>query len=426
MQGGSSFGVQSSSYHSSSYLPKLEASFMKDFSCCDMILASLHDLLQHFEEAHAQQISAPIGTPFLPTTGGGLASGLPASRGPQQPIRQHQQQQITSSTTTQPSSSQQPTNTLQNARQNSAFKAGDYRATQLQPIQDMDAVEDMEMDDVDDMNGATFEPDFPLSSPSQQYMPQDQAQARSRFGQPASARLPPLDLNGMTMGGNPMQPNFQGLRQSQPSTPIAGRPGGIYHNNPTVSSVNTPTLNAFPLQQQQQQFRHTPESSAPGTPAELDPEFMGGMNNMSMDQTQSFLQGQQDMSGFAFANGNELIDLCIDEPAKRLFSPNGGFTTQQGAQSRLGTAQYGPDSDIARRIREQQRKAGLADTVSGVEGGEQKPFRCPVIGCEKAYKNQNGLKYHKAVSTSSPRQSQLPILNPIPTLSLSLPGETAS
>jgi transcription factor SFP1 len=28
-------------------------------------------------------------------------------------------------------------------------------------------------------------------------------------------------------------------------------------------------------------------------------------------------------------------------------------------------------------------------------GEEHKPFRCPVIGCEKAYKNQNGLKYHK-------------------------------
>jgi hypothetical protein len=26
-------------------------------------------------------------------------------------------------------------------------------------------------------------------------------------------------------------------------------------------------------------------------------------------------------------------------------------------------------------------------------GEEHKPFRCPVIGCEKAYKNQNGLKH---------------------------------
>ncbi|XBW37107.1 hypothetical protein QEN19_002685 [Hanseniaspora menglaensis] len=27
---------------------------------------------------------------------------------------------------------------------------------------------------------------------------------------------------------------------------------------------------------------------------------------------------------------------------------------------------------------------------------DDKPFRCPVIGCDKAYKNQNGLKYHRA------------------------------
>ena len=26
---------------------------------------------------------------------------------------------------------------------------------------------------------------------------------------------------------------------------------------------------------------------------------------------------------------------------------------------------------------------------------EHKPFKCPVIGCEKTYKNQNGLKYHR-------------------------------
>lgn len=30
-----------------------------------------------------------------------------------------------------------------------------------------------------------------------------------------------------------------------------------------------------------------------------------------------------------------------------------------------------------------------------VENEEYKPFKCPVIGCEKTYKNQNGLKYHR-------------------------------
>lgn len=30
-----------------------------------------------------------------------------------------------------------------------------------------------------------------------------------------------------------------------------------------------------------------------------------------------------------------------------------------------------------------------------MERGEHKPFKCPVIGCDKTYKNQNGLKYHR-------------------------------
>lgn len=55
MQGNSPFGAhQSPSFHSSSYLPKLEANFMRDFTCCGKILPNLHDLLQHYEEAHTQ------------------------------------------------------------------------------------------------------------------------------------------------------------------------------------------------------------------------------------------------------------------------------------------------------------------------------------------------------------------------------------
>ncbi|KAL6452791.1 SFP1 Transcription factor SFP1 [Candida maltosa Xu316] len=30
-----------------------------------------------------------------------------------------------------------------------------------------------------------------------------------------------------------------------------------------------------------------------------------------------------------------------------------------------------------------------------MESEENKPFKCPVIGCDKTYKNQNGLKYHR-------------------------------
>lgn len=46
---------QSPVFHSSSYLPKLEASFMRDFTCCGKVLPNLHDLLTHYEENHPTQ-----------------------------------------------------------------------------------------------------------------------------------------------------------------------------------------------------------------------------------------------------------------------------------------------------------------------------------------------------------------------------------
>jgi hypothetical protein len=119
---------------------------------------------------------------------------------------------------------------------------------------------------------------------------------------------------------------------------------------------------------------------------------------MSMDNPSFMTNQSQEFGNYGYnMGGGESSNLCIDDPAKRLYSP-GGASNQQSVQNRLGNAQYGPNSDIARRIREQQRKVGLADTVNGMNGEEPKPFRCPVIGCEKAYKNQNGLKYHKSVS----------------------------
>lgn len=118
------------------------------------------------------------------------------------------------------------------------------------------------------------------------------------------------------------------------------------------------------------------------------------MNNMNYMQEQN-----QGFGGYVYGNGHEILDLCIDEPAKRLFSLNGGFGNPQQqptSASQLGDGQYSENSELARTIREQQKLAGVPDPSA--DGGVPKPFHCPVIGCEKAYKNQNGLKYHKSVS----------------------------
>jgi transcription factor SFP1 len=134
---------------------------------------------------------------------------------------------------------------------------------------------------------------------------------------------------------------------------------------------------------------------------ELDESLMAGMDDMSMQQNALFSGLQDGLGNFGFGSNSDMIDLCIDEPAKRLFQQGRSDSGQNVAHQRLGSGQYGADSDIARTIRERQIQAGLPDTTTNIMPHEEpKPFRCPVIGCEKAYKNQNGLKYHKSVGLS--------------------------
>ena len=367
---------------------------MRDFSCCGMTLPSLHDLLQHYEEAHAQKSSQPTKSntadqPQMPDNRAAMAANAAAAV-----QKQAQQQQEEPKSIAPAQAAACPSQSQQYQPKPTAFSSN------LQTISDMDTLDDMEMDemdDMDDMDGVGKETPPPTSYKQPQ---SDNQSPQAQFSQPHQPRLPQLNMN--------MMQAHQGLRNSTPTTPVAqGRQGLPFQNNPTVSSVNTPTLMSNPMQQQFQdlsgQYRSTPDSSAPGTPAELDESIMSGMGDMSMqgnpllvgNQTQNFGLGGSGMK-------NDMLDLCIDEPAKRLFSPTGGYgnnQNQQYAHIRLGSGQYGPNSDIARRIREQQMLAGLPDTTAGMmPNDEPKPFRCPVIGCEKAYKNQNGLKYHKSLS----------------------------
>lgn len=361
MTGTSPFTFQSPSFHSSSYLPKLEANFMRDFACCGKTLPTLHDLLQHYEEAHAQK--SPQGGQ-RPSQGDNRAAITAAAAAVAQSQGQSSMGQ---------DRGMQPDRSVNGQAKFNPNQSIDTNAfTSVQPNLDLDTIDDMEMDDAMGVSDATASQMFSQIPVTQ-----------GGFASPTQ-RVPQLNLS-MLQG--------QGLRGSQPGTPI-GSGHTLLQNNPTVSSVNTPTLSSNPLHNSQ--FRNTPDSSGPGTPAELDESVLGGFGDLNMQGGVLPPNGQ-----FAgFGGGNDMVDLCIDEPAKRLFSPNGGFGGQSSqAHLKLGNSQYGPNSEVARRIREQQMLAGVPDSSLGMFPNEEpKPFRCPVIGCEKAYKNQNGLKYHKAVS----------------------------
>ncbi|KAK5992831.1 Transcription factor SFP1 [Cladobotryum mycophilum] len=343
---------QSPSFHSSSYLPKLEANFMRDFTCCGKILPNLHDLLQHYEEAHTQQ--SPN------TTRNNAFSQFNQMGSPKMPSSR------TTPTPGQGNSLQSGQLGQQHRPSGSALQMGGSQGVGASMLQmsagmnnsmndDMDAVADMEMDDA---IGA-----MDMDDSSRMH------QTRQLFGQ---QQRPQLNMNtsGIT----------QGLRTSQPPTPAAASFG--FQNNPTVSSVNTPTLTT---QQQQVPPQQAQQPSAIG---EMD-EDLPGMPMGGGDAA--------DMGDMSFGNGNNNgsneSNFCINDPGKHLFSPNGAFPqANRSIQAQL--AQLGLTN--GQFTDPQANKVLLARLQSMMMPEEHKPFKCPVIGCEKAYKNQNGLKYHKA------------------------------
>lgn len=335
MQGSSPFGHhQSPSFHSSSYLPKLEANFMRDFTCCGKILPDLHDLLQHYEEAHTQ--SSPNTarnngfSAFTQMSGPKMSSSRATPTTPLQPSQLGQQ-----------SHSAIGGMPMMGAQQNQGL--GDVQLN-TGMNDEMDAVADMEMDDA---IGAMEMDDS-----------QRMTQTRQLFGQ---QQRPQLNMN--TSGFPP------GLRTSQPPTPAAVSFG--LQNNPTVSSVNTPTLTTH-----QQQLPQLGQPGMDGMDEDLPGMPMGGNNNA-------------DIGDMNFGNGENDTDLCINDPGKSLFSPNGAFPPgNRSIQAQL--AQLGFNQ--AHLADPQANKVLMERLQHMMMPEEHKPFKCPVIGCEKAYKNQNGLK----------------------------------
>ena len=367
---------------------------MRDFQCCGVTLPTLHDLLQHYEEAHATRSSAA--QPRTSSQASTIAAALA-------------QQQLGLNSNNQAAAR---VGGLQAGATDRTLEFHRKPSQLAQQHPDLDAIDDMELDDEDAM----------ATPPSAAQIFSSQAGGSGDDHHRSGGAGPASTAAAGGGGANQTVPSMAMLSH-QGFNGGGGAGGGTkasettptnlisLQNNPTVSSVNTPVLMHNPLHPQnaaaaaaQQQFHHhhrpTPDSSAPGTPSELDEDIVDGLGDLSMHPTTTNSQ-QQQYPKFA-VNNNDMVDLCIDEPAKRLFSPNGGFIApgNTSAQFKLnsGGAQYGPNSEIARRIREQQLLAGVPDTSILLPNEEPKPFRCPVIGCEKAYKNQNGLKYHKAVS----------------------------
>jgi transcription factor SFP1 len=204
----------------------------------------------------------------------------------------------------------------------------------------------------------------------------------------------PVTMNPMrNMQNRYMAGSMAGFNSQQPVNNGMLSQGRLYNHNPTVSSVNAPNLTTQPPISSQNDMSMTSPTLFP-TDASLNGTGMphNGYSNMTGDMSLSFLPPDlQNMDYYGQADPN----LTVNDPANTLFSPNPntGFNSTQYAQFLMSN----PNRDFAAQqlMTQQMIARGMVQASE-----EAKPYKCPVIGCEKAYKNQNGLKYHKQVSKS--------------------------
>ncbi|KAI9810495.1 MAG: Transcriptional regulator of ribosomal biogenesis proteins [Phylliscum demangeonii] len=418
-------------YHASSYLPNLEAKFMRDFSCCGITLPTLHDLLHHYEEFHAPQTLAMLPRSLhaaqlldaitAPSNKAALAAGAAAA------VQQQQHQLGPRPANGVGTSGPAPHPDFGAGA--SAYPrpmpshVGGFKAS-LSPVRDLDVVADMEMADAmdlahDERAATPINAIHPTPSPFPRLQPHPPHRHAMR------PQPPPLDLGGTGYApvhghghghGHP-SPMHQGLRTPQPGTPSSAHSGRHLLHNPTVSSVNTPTLTTQPPPSSSSSSSPArpllPNAYAATTSTTTDGSAYGGvgvgrpfdLGPGAADMLPTPVSAQFGPShahvfggvGIGPGSGFDMRERCIDDPAKRLFSHNGAFLDPTLHDSfRLEAGASDPDDRECVKRRKSTHRGADGGSGSGVAGAaDPKPFRCPVVGCEKAYKNQNGLKYHK-------------------------------
>lgn len=365
MMGGLSPSLNSPSLHSSSYLPRMEANFWNNMKCCDTTFGNLHELVAHFEDVHKQ---APSTFPYAMSAG---SERLPRRK----------------SSTTNPGEwrgsnpAAMPVRGFHTGSQpNARFPHDASRKQSTINMQDMDTIGEMELDD--EVGGQT---EYNYSQQNVPYSSETTPQM--------SAAVP------STQGMN----GHSGFQSSNSSTPPGGTPMQPNFNSSLFPQMNQSAFGTQAGQQTTPQQSHQPNISD-------SQNFGQGTNGAGFNpnavafDTSVLSRLNTNFGSMSFgSNNNDMVDLCINEPAKNLYSSDGGFNSQQYPHFNFTTNKsdhLSKGDENAKKLQAQRLAAGIGKQQTE----EERPFKCPVIGCEKAYKNANGLRYHEKVSSSAFRR----------------------
>ncbi|TIC15775.1 hypothetical protein E3Q10_01459 [Wallemia mellicola] len=304
---------------------KAESEFCKNYNCCGMELKDLHDLIQHYEEAHVV--------------------------------------------------------VLDDSKK-----------------EDHDGFDDAQVDDMD-------------LSTSPSSMNQDSKLARMSLSAMAAAAVAHSDKNNDATSafetsilhsnprgaptslhakaplgsfGPPFSPNLESEMSSQPTSQDDDE---MFDAEPSssMSSHSSQAINAMPLfpstSGNNGQNNEQPQCVTPGL----------------LFPTTGAQRGAADAAIKAYNNGNNNNNNNLTNNNS---NPPATSTTPLQPSSSVGTpsasGKVTPTSSTPTPSMSGVAPAGLSGTpVDSGEGGNDKPFKCPNPGCSKAYRQANGLKYHR-------------------------------
>lgn len=444
---------------SSAYLPNLEKQYCKDYSCCGLLLPGLHDLLRHYEEAHISTSPGTINTHASSmaavgkTLGGGQMSGNSlqqqkrrmAALYQQQQQHSHQQQhssQAHASPSSQQPAQHHPQHSQQQQQHPEIHNQLQHQVQQHQQQQHQQQLHQQERQHLQPQQQTHHQPSTlqvqqqsPHHNPNQiQHQLQQQmhhhvmqqqfhdASHNSSVG--GTGNVQQLHLNGNLVEAVSTNEVFLQTGVSQ-----QGRRNNPTHTTPSAGNVNgklQAAFNNYSLNMQPM-AKHTMGGTVHQQQVQNSQRLMGNSVGVSSNKRHVSSHANTAAAGIDldFMDADMIDDLhdsnAIMGGAPAAADPSKGWKhvgtgVGEKATSHRGemiSSQESDDSSMSddddeeeehniatpTTIGKRKQQTGFIDDPARrlyvMDHEEHKPFKCPVIGCDKTYKNQNGLKYHK-------------------------------
>ncbi|QLL33275.1 hypothetical protein HG536_0E01860 [Torulaspora globosa] len=414
------------------YLPSLEKQYCKDYSCCGLSLPGLHDLLRHYEEAH---IATSPGS-AIPAGNAAYAASAAHAAASQQKRKSYQG-----------TAPRQAPHTINYSGNRSAVTHQQQHIIQQQPHHRHPG----------GANGQTMSQQrMPLSptATSAAHGGLNIAGVNSSLTDPSGAvagQAPPqLHLNGNLVDAVSTNDVFLQANASQQNTTHNPQMLRRRGDMATMSAVPNASQNGKIPITAQHSFNAYSLNAASKSGQRNTNRLHNSSPHMAMSSANKFSHPMQVGMELDFMDEEDMIGGDIDDPAfMRLTNPLAhGANNVFGAHTNVGAARFNtmnmqaighptpPPSTTAGTIpphvindeddedddedddddeeaaignsaasktkstrHNNHRQEGYIDDPARrlyvMDHEEHKPFKCPVIGCDKTYKNQNGLKYHK-------------------------------